>query len=120
MAAVRQMAMNTTQLLPYSNNIINGTSREIRKHPSPVVFTKRLSGGILPIPDLAFYSNNWTKIEVVQQGLSADVSCETITNPDPAFSVIKRTGYLFNGTKYHETTLFCNGTNDNGYANFPG
>ncbi|KAF8689736.1 hypothetical protein AX14_001497 [Amanita brunnescens Koide BX004] len=93
-AAAQAVALNTTQLLVYSNSIFNGTSR-----------------GIMPVPNLAYHLNNWTRMEVYQQGLTADVSCEVTNKQDPTFNVSQETGNIFN-TQYQKITLSCNGTSD--------
>ena len=111
LAAAQEVATNVTQLLPHSNHILNGTSREIWKHLNLVAFTESVPhvGGILPITDLVYHLNNWTTIETLQQGLTADVSCREPSKSDPALSATKRaTRYIFI-SKYEEITLSCGG-----------
>jgi hypothetical protein len=65
----------------------------------------------MPVPNLAYHLNNWTRMEVYQQGLTADVSCEVTSKQDPTFNVSQETGNIFN-TQYQKITLSCNGTSD--------
>ena len=71
----------------------------------------RHPGGILPIPNLVYNLGNWTRIEVAQQGFTADVTCKPTDPSDKAFSINQVTRNIRNIT-YKETQLLCNGTRD--------
>ena len=89
--ATARERFNTTTYLSLYGNVFNGTSsREMKRHDQKKYGSYDfLPGGITPITDKF---NNWTRVEAIQQGFTADVNCAvTQAVSDPVFRVNQTT-----------------------------
>ena len=70
-----------TQYLSFNGYVLNGTSRKIRQHVHRTfALSNSHPGGISPIIPTF---DNWTRVEAIQQGLTAEVNCKaTPTDPN--------------------------------------
>ena len=72
---------NMSQYLSFYGYVLNGTSRKIRQHVRRTfVLNISYPGGILPITPTF---DNWTRVEAIQQGLTAEVNCTQMAASDP-------------------------------------
>ena len=74
---------NMTQYLSLNGYVLNGTSRKINYHVHRTfALNNSCPGGIVPIMPTF---DNWTRIEAIQQGLTAEVNCTPTPASDPYF-----------------------------------
>jgi hypothetical protein len=79
---------NKTQYLSLNGYVLNGTSRKISHHAHRTfALNNSRPGGIAPIIPTF---DNWTRIEAMQQGVTADVNCTATPASDP-YSIINQT-----------------------------
>jgi hypothetical protein len=106
-AAAMERTNMSSQYLSFNGFILNGTSRKIRQHVQ-ITFGLNNShpGGIVPfIPTF----NNWTRVEAIQQGLTAEVNCTQTPASDP-YIRINQTAVT---PKITEVFFCCNCTSEN-------
>ena len=76
---------NVTQYLSVNDYVFNGTSRKISHHVQRTfALNNSRPGGIAPI---AATFDNWTRMETIQQGLTAEVDCAATPASDPYFFI---------------------------------
>ncbi|KAF8336764.1 hypothetical protein F5887DRAFT_920701 [Amanita rubescens] len=92
-------ALNVSRLLPYSDFALNGTS-----------------SGILPQIPTSARNGGWEKIEAVQQGLTANITCAAVSASDT--SLVINEAPLPNATDatYVAVSLSCGSTNQSSSA----
>lgn len=96
---------NMTQYLPLLDQIFNGTTRKIMQHVHRAfTLNKSHPGGTFPVPT-GVLSDDWTRIEAIQQGLTADVNCIETPADDPYIQVNTATS-----DGIHYVFLCCNCT----------
>ena len=71
---------NMSQYLLFYPYVLNGTSRKIRQHVQRTFGLNTHPGGISPIVPTF---DNWTRVEAIQPGVTADVNCTQTSPSDP-------------------------------------
>ena len=71
---------NMSQYLSFYPYVLSGTSRKIRQHLQRTFGLNSHTGGISPIIPTF---DNWTRVEAIQPGLTADVNCTQTPASDP-------------------------------------
>ena len=81
---------NMSQYLSFQGYVLNGTSRKIRQHVHRTfALNDSRPGGILPImPSF----DNWTRVEAIQQGLTAEVNCKAMPSSHPDIRINQTSG----------------------------
>ena len=80
---------NVTQYISFNDYVLNGTSRKISHHiQRTFALNNSRPGSILPIIPIF---DNWTRIEAIQQGLTAEVDCTVTPASDPYFLINQTT-----------------------------
>ena len=94
---------NMTQFISFNGYVLNGTCRKTRP-PLLRILTLHNSrlGGVFPLMPPKF--DNWTRVEAVQQGLTAEVNCAAAPAFDPDKTDLGR-GII-------KVSLCCNCTSD--------
>ena len=95
---------NLTEYISFNGYVFNGTSRKIRQdiHRTAALNNSR-PGGISPIVPTF---DNWTRIEAIQQGATAEVHCTAAPASDP-YVRLNRTNVAHGIT---EISFCCNCT----------